>query len=153
MHSFSPLALECLNKAGWHDGRKMPLVQYLKYRACLPNEGYPWFPAVADFLEEFGGLAIGFSRREYIETMKPDACNASDSFDNWWIMQNYTQRIGQVKICPIGTVYGDHLLLFIDDAGNVYGGFDDFLCFIGSNGVDAIEALCSNRPTPEIPEI
>jgi hypothetical protein len=147
MHPFSSSTLEYLVKAGWYEGRKMPLVQWLQYRACLLNEGYAWFPAVADFLEEFGGLTIGFGRRERMETLKLDAFKAAQ---NRWFPDYYALRIGKTQFCVIGLLYTDHLLLFMDDTGNVYGGFDEFLCFVGNNGADAIEALCSNKTLPEI---
>jgi len=126
----------------------MPLVHYLKYRACLLNEGYPWFPAVAEFLEEFGGLTIRFGRREQVEVLKLDACKAAE---DRWFPDYYAPIIDRAQLCAIGLVYTDHLLLFMDDAGNVYGGYDEFLYFVGSSGTDAIEALCSNRALPEIP--
>lgn len=43
--------------------------------------------------------------------------------------------------------------LFMNDASNVYGGFEECLGFIGSSETDATEALCANRTLPEISEI
>lgn len=149
MYQFSSATLACLAKAGWYKGRKMPMVQYISYRACLLNEGYSWFPAVADFLEEFGGLSIQFNRNNYSETIRLDASEAASSV---WLPDYYAPRIGRAQLCVLGQVYTDHLLLFMDEASNVYGGFDQFLCFVGSSGADAVEALCTNRPLPEIPE-
>lgn len=149
MPKFSADTSAYLRKAGWHEGRKMPLVHYLNYRACLLNGGYPWFPAVADFLEEFGGLAIEFGRRKQTEILKLDACKAAN---DRWFPNYYASRIGTRQLCVIGLVYTDHLLLFMDDAGTIYGGFDEFLCVVGSSGADAIEAICANRTLPEIPE-
>jgi hypothetical protein len=150
MAGFSPATLSYLTKAGWYAGRKVSLI---KYRAYLDGEGYAWFPAVATFLEEFGELRIKFERRKQFETLDLTACEASDNFDSQWVKKDYAQRIGRTQFCVIGQAYGAHLLLFMDDTGQVYGGFDDFLCVIGSSGQNAIEAICSNRPVNEIPSL
>lgn len=147
MISFTPSTSAYLTKAGWYVGRTVSLP---KFRAYLMGEGYAWFPAVATFLAEFGDLRIRFERNGLSETLNLFACEASASFDSLWVVEDYAQRIGRAQFCVIGKVYTGHLLLFMDDTGQVYGGFDDFLCFIGSTGVEAIEALCSNRPVQQI---
>jgi hypothetical protein len=42
----------------------------------------------------------------------------------------------------------------MDESGRVYGGFDDFLRFIGNSGAEAIEVICANQRAriQEIPE-
>jgi hypothetical protein len=150
MTAFSLTTLSHLTHAGWSVERTVSL---LKFRAYLTGEGYAWFPAVAAFLAEFGDLRIRFKRHGLSELLSLDACEASASFDVLWVLEEYAQRIGRARFCVIGEVYTGHLLLFMDDMGRVYGGFDDFLCLIGSSGVDAIEAICSNRPVQEIPSL
>jgi hypothetical protein len=39
----------------------------------------------------------------------------------------------------------------MDDAGRVYGGYDDILREVGISGPESIEALVSYQPLPEIP--
>ena len=92
-----------------------------------------------------------FDRPKGKDTISFDACYASARIDSLWVTQDYANRIGKTQFCAIGAAYTHHLLLFMDDMGSVYGGFDDFLCFIGSSGGDAIEAICSNRQLREIP--
>ncbi|MBF9142692.1 SUKH-3 domain-containing protein [Hymenobacter properus] len=152
MYNFSPSTLAYLTQAGWEVGRKEWTI---KYRAFLSGEGYDWFPAVADFLAEFGDLLIRFKREDgSSDTIDLDACNASSGFDSRWVTEDYTRRIGQTKFCAIGQAYSNHMLLFMDEAGRVYGGFDDFLCFIGNSGAEAIEVISSNQREriKEIPE-
>ena len=155
MNSLSPSTLAYLAQAGWKVGRK---VWTIKYRAFLTGEGYAWFPAVAEFLAEFGGLLIEFKREDGgPDTIDLDACEASSGFDSRWVTEDYIQQIGQTKFCAIGQAYSTHMLLFMDEAGRVYGGFDDFLCFIGNSGAEAIEVICSNqrariKEIPELPE-
>jgi hypothetical protein len=150
MARFSLSTLGYLTNAGWSAGRAVSL---LKFRAYLTGEGYAWFPAVATFLAEFGDLRISFVRNGLSELLSLDACEASASFDVLWVVEEYAQRIGRAQFCVIGKAYTGHLLLFMDDTGRVYGGFDNFLCMIGTSGVDAIEAICSNRPVQELPSL
>ena len=70
--------------------------------------------------------------------------------DAHWVRDDYALRVGNSKLCVIGAAYSDHLLLFMDNAGRVYGGCDDFLCEVASSVPEAIEVLVSNRPLPEI---
>lgn len=147
---FASSTLEYLTQAGWKTGRH---IDTIKYRAFLTGEGYAWFPAVAVFLAEFGGLLVKFKRENgRCDTLDFDACEASSGFDSQWVTENYARRIGQTKLCAIGQAHSNHLLLFMDEAGRVYGGFDEFLCRIEDSGEEAIKNICSNRSIWEIPE-
>lgn len=147
---FAPSTIEYLTQAGWTIGRN---IDTIKYRAFLTGEGYAWFPAVESFLAEFGDLLVKFKREDgRTDTIDFDACEASSGFDSRWVKEDYTRRIGQTKFCVIGQAHSDHLLLFMDEAGRVYGGFDEFLCRIEDSGAEAIENICSNRSIWEIPE-
>jgi hypothetical protein len=150
MHSFSSSTLAYLTQAGWKASRQ---VWTIKYRACLGGEGYAWFPAVASFLAEFGDLLITFKRKDgSTDTISLDACEASAGVSSIWVLEEYPKRTGQARFCVIGRAYSNHLLLFMDEAGRVYGGYDEYLCFIGSSGAQAIEVICSNLPIREVPE-
>jgi hypothetical protein len=151
MDNFSQSTIEYLTEAGWYAGRKVSLI---KHRAYLEGEGYSWFPKVVNFLEEFGDLLIQFKRESgEIDTLNFDACEASANFDSYWVNKNYAKRIEQhSQFCVIGQAHGSHLLLFMNDEGKVYGGFDEFLCLIDISGEEAIEIICSNRSITEIPE-
>lgn len=148
MSSFSSSTLASLSHAGWHAGRSTGT---LSYRLCLAAEGYAWFTAVAAFLGEFGGLALNFPDKSgQPDTLHFNACEASAGVDARWVRDDYALRIGNTALCVIGAAYSNHLLLFMDDAGRVYGGYDDFLCVVASSGPEAIEALVSNQLLPEI---
>lgn len=149
MTPFSAPTQSYLSQAGWYVGRK---VSTIKYRAYLAGEGYAWFPKVAAFLEEFGDLLVQFERQSgHLDTLNLDACDASAGFDGQWVQHDYARRLHRASFCVIGQAYSDHLLLFMDEEGNVYGGFDDYLCFIADSGHQAIEAICTNQPLREIP--
>jgi hypothetical protein len=141
LKDFSQSTIEYLTKAGWYAGRKVSLI---KYRAYLCGEGYTWFPKVAAFLEEFGDLLLSYSNKGGESTLTFDACHASASYDSRWVTDEYAQRLGRSQLCIIGELSG-HMLLFMNDLGQVYGGYDDILCFFGNSGIEAIEAICSDQ--------
>jgi hypothetical protein len=66
------------------------------------------------------------------------------------VLGDYGRRIGG-EVCPVGEAFHDHMVLCMDGRGAVYGGYDSFLCRVGSSGEDAIEALCSGRTPEEMP--
>ena len=141
MDNFSPSTVNYLTEAGWYASRKVSLI---KYRAFLQGEGYTWFSKVAEFLEEFGDLLIKYRDKGGESTLTFDACDASASYDSRWVTDEYAQRLGRTQLCVIGELSG-HMLLFMDDLGQVYGGYDDILCFFGNSGTEAIEVICSNQ--------
>lgn len=147
MHSFSASALAFLSQAGWYAGRTTGT---LSYQLCLAAEGYAWFPSVAAFLGEFGGLTLTFPRYNGHDTLHFNVCQASAGVDPGWVLDDYAPRIGNPRLCVIGAAYSNHLLLFMDDAGRVYGGYDEFLCEVANSGQEAIDALVANYKLPEI---
>jgi len=147
MHEFSLITLGCLAKAGWYTGRKIPTFQQ---RAFLDGEGYAWFPKVQTFLEEFDQLLVPFTRNSHTDIIRLDACVAASRV---WFPDYYAPRIGDTKLCVIGSVYSDHLLLFMDRFGRVYGGFDEYLCLVSNSGCEAIEAICLNQQLQELPKL
>src|SRR5687767_13678279 len=110
MSVFSLSTLESLTKAGWHPERKVCLA---KYRVCLGAEGYPWFPAVTKFLENFGGLWVTYEGRGGASKLTFDACYAIERYDSRWVTGEYAMRIGRFQLCVIGDLSG-HMLLFMD---------------------------------------
>jgi hypothetical protein len=141
MNNFSPSTVAYLTKAGWYAGRKVSII---KYRAYLSGEGYTWFLKVADFLEEFGDLVIQYEDTAGVSVLTFDACYASARYDSRWVTDEYAQRLGRSQLCIIGELSG-HMLLFMNDLGQVYGGYDDILCFFGNSGIEAIEVICSDQ--------
>lgn len=137
-------------KAGWQPRRS---IITLAYRLRLFTEGYSWFPAVEQFLQEFGGLQIKFPTEHGSDTLHFNASQAASGVYSDWALNNYAQRIGNGKLSVIGQAYSDHMTLYMTNTGEVYGGFDDFLCFIAESGKAAIEVICQGLPIQEIPEL
>ncbi|WP_084708867.1 SUKH-3 domain-containing protein [Hymenobacter norwichensis] len=150
MTTFSASTHSVLTTAGWHPGRR---VITLGYRLALAVEGYPWFAAVEQFLQAFGGLQVSCTEAGSNDTFHFHARKAAGDVDSSWVLQNYAQRLGNPTLCVIGQAYANYLLLFMDDTGKVYGGYDDYLCILASSGEAAIEAICQRQPVQEIPDL
>jgi len=45
------------------------------------------------------------------------------------------------------------MILVMSSDGEVFAGFDSFLCYVGTSGDDAIESLCSGRLLQKIPQL
>ncbi len=149
MPRFSQLTFQCLTLAKWYTGRRVSYGDYQKY---LEADGYAWSSKAGKFLEEFGGLSIKFKRSEGWDSVNLNPCLAVDSFDSRWVLDSYASRIdGGKTYCVIGQAYSDHLLLFMANDGQVYGGFDNFLCFVGASGDEALETLCFDKKLLALP--
>ncbi|GAB4024509.1 SUKH-3 domain-containing protein [Spirosoma gilvum] len=118
---------------GWTKGRN---VDISKIKEHLSQTHYPLFNEVESFLEEFA-----FLKSSDGQTVSFDVINAEESVDPLWIQDDYSKRIGTDNLCIIGQALNSHLALFMDDKGRIYGGYDDFLCLVGSSRYEALEKL------------
>jgi hypothetical protein len=55
----STMTIEVLRNAGWHEKRKINIESIVR---LLESRGFEVYPAVRDFLEEFGMLEINLNR-------------------------------------------------------------------------------------------
>lgn len=104
-------------------------------RHYLTEKGYSWFPKVEDFFGEFGGLGS--------EKIHFDAIRAEKGVDPAWILDDYASRPSTTELCIIGQAFNNHLTLFMVGSGEVYGGFDDFMCYIAPDPRSAIVGIYS----------
>jgi hypothetical protein len=150
MPRFSTNTKSLLIKAGWQEGRK---VDTTGYEQVLIEEGFEIPNCAITLLQEFGGLRIVHPHAKVpretddfiFEAVKATFMSRAD-----WVKENYSRRVGK-KLCSIGEASDAHMILAMSSDGEVFGGFDDFLCYVGSSGDDAIEAFCSGREVREIP--
>lgn len=149
MSTVSRIVARIMNQAGWFNGRHIDTSEYEK---MLRSEGYHVFPAVTEFLSQFGGL--------YFEN--PDAQPPAP--EDWHFdvkaavkhafptnLYLYGRRLGD-EVCLIGEASRDHLVLMMDGSGRVFGGYDQVLLYIGSSGLDSIIALCEGRQLTPLKE-
>src|SRR5439155_11436712 len=100
-----------------------------------------------EFYEVFGGITLVFPHFRVLG--EKDSChfNSSRASDIGMrhTVSKYESAIGS-RLSVIGVGFSDHMTLYMDEAGKVYGGFDDLLLRFGDSGVDAINAFCEGRP-------
>jgi hypothetical protein len=148
MSQFPEFIKKLLLDAGWDKKRQ---IDTAPFKQILEAEGYIPFPVIEDLLKEFGGLRIIFPRHDSDDSLHFNAEKASNDVSPYWAQENYAYRLNNKSLCIIGQAYSDHLTLMMDAEGKVYGGYDDSLFFIASNGREAICNICSNQKLEEMP--
>lgn len=146
MPRFRDSVIQVLQRGGWFDGRSIDLAPV---EDALRKLGYPLFPAVQIFLAEFGELSFE-TRDPRPRVARNFHFRPLDVSGKSWILGPYTRRAGK-PLCVIGAASDDYLLLSMDPAGVVYGGYDDDLVILGRSPDDAIDALCDDRPGLPVP--
>jgi hypothetical protein len=107
---FSPSVLELLRKAGWFEGREVPI--------SLPVELQP-FATARRVLIEFGGLHIGYCGAGV------DCATSDVEIDPTLAMhvlpelRAYERSINR-RLFPLGEVHLGHGFLIIDELGRTY---------------------------------
>ncbi len=152
MPIFSTDTESLLRKAGWQDRRN---IDTTRYEQVLREEGFEIPTCVIVLLQELGGLRIVHPHAKVpgeTDDFIFEADKATVEHRGVWAKGNYSHRVGK-KLCSVGDACDAHMILVMSSDGEVFGGFDDFLCDIGSSGDDAIEALCSGREVREIPQL
>lgn len=147
---FSAKVKALLEEQGWHEGR---VIDVNEFKETILKEGYTWIKSVEEFLKEFGELKISFTTgNNTISNLHFDLIKAVDDIFFEWT-KVYSERIGNIEVCPIGQAFNDHLTILMDKTGKVYGGYDQSLFFIGNSGEEAIERICSNGELIEVPPL
>lgn len=137
----------CLS--GWFKGRN---VDISNDKRCLAKDKYQLTSIVECFLHEYSGLTIKFTTPSNdLDFFHFNVCKAVQDLDSRWVYEDYIKRISTLKICPIGQAYSNHLTLFMDELGYLYGGYDDYFCLISNNENEVIEALINKKMITEIP--
>lgn len=55
------------------------------------------------------------------------------------------------KLIVIGMAYNRYMTLMLSESGRMLGGYDDFLCLIGTDVQDGMSNLFDRRQMPELP--
>jgi len=139
-----------LEKAGWHEGRKL---NYEYISEMVGTEGYAQMPNVISFLQEFLDIKILFKNKR--NGLKNDDINfsfkeATNLVVPERINEDYAQRIGK-EICLIGSAYREHMVLMMSNDGFVYAGYDNFLCKVADSGNEAIKSIIYDYDFVTIP--
>jgi hypothetical protein len=135
-----------LRLAGWHQSRAVATGTYAE---VLEAEGYPVFPCVIDFLQQFGGLRLPFPAKAYFwkrSCCNFDPCKAIETIPEnaSFVEQQFAPRV-RSSLCPIGMVEKHLDILYMASDGRVFSRFGDGLVFLGNSGHEAIEDLCAGE--------
>ncbi len=127
--------LPLLRRAGWEPGRAVPVDPYM---AAYHAEKIPWTKEVEEFLSEFGDLIIeyttGFEGKDVLEFC---ARRAAQGIGRGGI-EGFQELSGRSYLGPLGHCQFGTCLLFMADKGEILGGTDEGITFIGQTGKNAI---------------
>jgi len=140
MSILSQNTIQILRKAGWSENRS---VDVGKYRQYFDVTGQYYSETVLEFLEEFGDLHVSYPNPHNVQITSGFYIDPIEATPNY-PQQDIKLFSDQLKIplCIVGgTRDADALLMSLD--GKVYSAFDNYRCFVGGTGIDAIEVMCS----------
>lgn len=101
----------------------------------LASSGHVVVPPARAVLAAYSGLVIiGEGGRRM---MRIDGARAARNADPDWCVA-YAEGIGRA-VTPIGEY--SHLTMVVDDAGDLWGGFDDDYGFLGADVVEVVRVL------------
>ncbi|WP_185444862.1 SUKH-3 domain-containing protein [Kribbella qitaiheensis] len=140
MTDFSDAGQRLLSLASWAAGRRVPTD---RYESVLVEDGYRWFDLLETFLSEFGGLVLGerFGPFGDILTIDPELATSGIYRER---VEEYEEFLA-VELVPVGVAARGHLCVMMSPAGSFYGGFDDFLCYLGDNAFEMIRRIATNE--------
>lgn len=149
MTELSKQTAECLNRSGWDRSRVMDTSGF---EASLRAAGFNVLDAAMSFLKEYGGLRIRYPHAKVIgleDEMHLDPSIAATHIQPVAV-EAYSKILGK-ELCPVGEAARGYLVLLMDEEGQVYAAYDDFLARVGASGLGAIEVLCSGQDLETIP--
>ena len=146
--SLSETSKMYLAKAGWDSSRRVDISLYVE---GLQAEGYEVSSCAREFLTQFGGLELlqpAFRVKNKLDKLHFKPLIASTDIFREKV-QSYEERVYE-PLVVVGEAYNGYLTLMISETGKVYGGYDSFLTFLGSDYTEALDSLFLCRKTPEI---
>jgi len=148
---YSDVTRRMLHLAGWHEGRSVPITREL---ALLAEAGYPVFPSVRSFLEEFARLNFvpldeGRLEEEWYLFIGVEDFTLSDTEAD----RAYYDQVAGATVVPVADQgqKGWETRLYMDPGGVVYATTGDMIWRVSSTGAGAVEAYCAGR-TPQWPQ-
>lgn len=143
MTELSQQTVESLNRSGWNPSR---IIDTSGFEDSLRAAGFVVFDAAVNFLRQYGGLRIKYPHAKVIgmeDEMHFDPSIAVTHIQSIAV-DAYAKVIGK-QLCPIGEAARGYLILLMDEDGQVYAAYDEFLAHVGTSGLEAIQALCSGK--------
>lgn len=144
---------ERLLKAGWSEGYEHDVTKYIKIHevwGCQPP------PIVLSFLRKYGGLILEYPHKIVKSHILKLSLNPTDGLQRLNVnictdLDYKAEIIGTNHLYFLG-YFENHMELFMDESGRVYGIFDDLIVKVADTGIEAIEAICNGHEFKKIAE-
>ena len=95
-------------------------------------------PKTKQFVREFGGLIIRYETKSRQEDVLEFLAERAVQGMGGSGLTGFEELIGVAPLCPIGHYLFGTCMLFMDSRGQVFGGSDETVTFVGKTGEDAI---------------
>lgn len=139
---------ELLTKNGWFAERKINLIPILQ---DIKKYGFQINEEITAFIENFNGIKIVFNNAKngLLDDITFDVKRALEIEVIDRVINSYESRVNK-KMCLIGTLYREHMVLLIDEQCSLYGGYDDYLVKFGNSPSEAIMSIIHSYTKQEI---
>jgi hypothetical protein len=124
---------EILIQSGWFEDRKIDmsgiLHEWIRKKYIITKENI-------ELIESFGLMIIDVNNHR-IEI------NPLKQYFNTETLKEYTDYFG-MPLIPIGSILYENTFLLMNHQGNIYGVFDEFVCFAGNDFFEFIQNVFDN---------
>jgi hypothetical protein len=136
--------------AGWTDGCRVDPTDGMQ---ALGGEGFLVFPAVRDFLAEYGGLRIPIEYPEETGWADDELILDAELVAERVVRENvdYVSQWVGVELCPVGVLDGGFSIFLMDGAGRFFLRTQNSLQMLGLSFPEALEEILSARFGESIP--
>ncbi|AEB75057.1 SUKH-3 domain-containing protein [Clostridium botulinum] len=140
--------IQSLMESGWYSSRNIDISSY---EEAYKSEGYKISETIIEFLKKFGGVDIiipAFRRHESTDKVYIDPIRAINGVYRGNVLE-YEKKIGK-SVVVIGETQNEQLVLIMDENGEVYAAFDDYLAKLGNNIYEALDTFCESKQPIEV---
>ncbi|WP_020474800.1 SUKH-3 domain-containing protein [Zavarzinella formosa] len=139
---FSDSTKLILAAGGWSETRRSNVREA---ENLAKTKGFPVFAAWTDFVSRFGDLSFA-NPAAIPPALEEWHFRAAETINDTPLnnLKYYETQLG-LPVAIIGKGSDDYLLFLINEAGVIFGAFDEQIFQIGITPEDAIEAICSGR--------
>lgn len=132
-----------LEQAGWNENR---IIDFSSYKNHLKQMGYPVFPSVIQFLEQFGGLRISQNPADAAKgcyRLNIDPIELTQYYPRR-IFTEFEEALGSY-LCPVALAINGSSVIVMDENGKIYCINELVLFHVADKVADAIRIICSTN--------
>jgi hypothetical protein len=123
-----------LIQSGWYENRKIDMTEilheWIEKRYIITEENI-------ELIESFGLMVINANNHKI-------DINPLKQYFNTETLKEYTDYFG-MQLIPIGSILYENTFLLMNNQGNIYGVFDEFVCFAGNNFFEFIQNILDDN--------